>query len=800
MPMGRTLRTMALGLLVTAGAATAGAYYLLRRPVPRAKGRVKLRGLRGETEIIRDRWGVPHIYAANLHDLFFAVGYAQAQDRLWQMEFNRRLGSGTLSEVLGEPALEFDRLIRRVGFRRVAEADWRDGDETERAVLEAFTAGVNAYIEGSRLPVEFGILRYRPQPWHPVDTVTLGRFISWTLSGNWDTEMLRSWTVERFGAKVMAELEPSYPVGGPLTVPPGAEAKGSGPSLDKDYGAAAELLGALAATGMSNGWAVNGKKSATGKPLLANDPHLPLQMPSIFWELHVDSPELKAAGAGFPGTPNVIIGHNDRIAWGVTAAIVDGDDLFVERINPDNPGQYAVEDGWADGEVVREEIKVKGRSRPVVEEVLITRHGPVISPAIKGETRTLSLRSVTLEPAHQFRGVLMLMGARDWDEFRDALRLWPAPSQNIAYADVDGNIGYQLAARVPIRAKGHGVVPVPGWTGEYEWTGWVPFDELPSAFNPPTNWVASANNKIADDDYPHFLSAEWADSPRQERIIEMLEEKEKLSSDDFRRMQADQLSLPARELVPRMLELEPKDEWSRRALTFVRAWDYVVAADSVAACVFEVFFTHLVRKALEEKLGSWSDFYMGRGIHPMRPNGGFFMVAASWLLGKMRGKKRWFAGKSWKEAMQEALASAVAELRGLLGDDVSQWQWGRLHRQTFRHVMGQSRALSRLFNRGPVPVGGDANTVWQASYAPYHGYDVKVGTACYRQIIDLGDFDRSLAVIPSGHPGSRHYGDMIGLWQRVEYHPMLWERPSVEEHARGRLVLEPAGSDGAEGA
>lgn len=803
MAMGRTLRMMALGLLVAAGVVSAGAYYLLRRPVPTGRGRVKLPGLEGEVEILRDRWGVPHIYASNLRDLFFAVGYAQAQDRLWQMEFNRRVSSGTLAEVLGEEGLEYDRLTRRIGFRRVSEADWREAEATERAVLEAFSAGVNAYLETGRLPIEFGILRYRPQRWHPVDTLAFGRLMDWLLAGNWDLEILRSWTVERFGAEVMAELEPRYPVGKPLIVPPGTAAKGAGPSLEEDYGVAAELLGALAGTGMSNNWAVNGKKSATGKPLLANDPHLPLQMPSIFWQFHVDSPELKATGAGLPGIPGVIIGHNDRIAWGVTAAFADGDDLFVEKVNPDNPSQYSYESKWVDGEVVRAEIKVKGRRQPVVEEVLITRHGPVISPAIKGETRTLALRSVTLEQAHQIQGILMLMGARNWEEFRDAVRLWPAPSQNFAYADVDGNIGYQLGGLVPVRAKGHGVLPVPGWTGEYEWTGWVPFDELPSALNPPTNWVATANNKIVDDDYPYFLSANWADSFRHERIVQMLEEKERLSIEDFRRMQGDLLSLPALELVPRMLELEAEDEWSRRALTFVRAWNHTVAADSVGACVFEVFYTHLLRKALEEKLGSWSDFYMGRGIHPLRPHGMFFLVSASWLLGRMKDRKKWFAGRGWREAMEEALALAVGELRRLLGDDVSQWQWGRLHRQAFRHPLGQVRALSRLFNRGPVPVGGDPNTVWQASYMPYYGYELTDGTACYRQIIDLGNFDNSLAVIPSGqsgHPGSRHYSDLIGLWARVEYHAMPWERASVERQARGRLVLAPAGSDGAEGA
>lgn len=795
MSTGRTLRTLGLGLLVAAGAASAAAYVLVRRPVPRAQGRAALKGLTSGVEIIRDRWGVPHIYAGDERDLLFAMGFAQAQDRFWQMEFNRRLASGTLAEVLGEGALEVDRLIRRIGFRRQAEREWGEVAGEARITGEAFAAGVNAYLERGTLPLEFTILRYRPKPWQPTDTLAFGRFMSWTLTGNWDFEILRSWTIERFGPEVMADLEAGDFAGAPVTVPPGTEAKGAGPSLDDDYKQAAEFIG-LVGRAMSNNWAVDGRKSVSGKPLLASDPHLKLQMPSIWWEVHVESPEVRAAGAALPGIPGVIIGHNDRIAWGITAAMTDGDDLYVERVNPDNPAQYEYQGDWVDGEMVREEIKVRGRAKPVVEEVLITRHGPVISPAIRGETRTLALRTTCLEEWDQLSGVLRLLRAGDWDEFRDALRSWPAPAQNFVYADVKGNIGYQLAGLLPIRPRGHGVVPSPGWTGEHEWTGFIPFDELPSTYNPPTHWVASANNKIVDDDYPYFLSAEWANGFRKLRIGELLEAKEKLSIDDFRAMQGDLLSLPARELVPQLLAVTPKDEWARRALTFLRAWDCVLAPDSVAACVFEVFLTHLVRRALEEKLGSWSDFFMGRGIHPVKANGPFFGDSAAWVIEKIRGRPDWFEGKTWEEAMGESLASAVAELRRLLGDDVSRWQWGRLHRQWFRHPLGQVRALSRVFDRGPAAVGGDSNTLAQAAFAPYHGYEANSWTASYRQIIDLDDFNRSLAVIPSGqsgHPGSRHYGDMISLWRKVEYHPLPWDRDEVEKVAAGRLTLEPNG-------
>ncbi len=791
MGTGRTLRRIATGTVVTAGAAALLAGYVLRRPLPKTKGRVVREGLRAPVEIIRDKWGVPHIYAAALRDLFFAVGYAQAQDRLWQMEFNRRLATGRLAEILGEPALEIDRLVRRVGFHRATEQDWLATTEEEQAVLESFTAGVNAYLKGGKLPLEFTILRTRPRPWKPVDTLAFGRFFGWALAGNWDSEITRSWTVERFGAKLMAELEPRYTAGQPLVVPPGTAATGSGPNLTNDFQQAQDVL-TLAAGGMSNNWAVDGHKSATGKPLLASDPHLPLSIPSIWWEMHIDSPELKAAGVGIAGLPGILMGHNARIAWGQTAAQTDGDDLFVQQLNPDNPSQYRQNGDWVNGDLVREEIKVRGRERPVVENVLITNHGPVVSPAIKGETRTLSLKTVALEPSHQTRTQLMLMGARDWDEFCEALTLWTFPPLNFGYADVDGNIGYHLAGLTPIRSKGHGILPSPAWTGEYDWTGFVPSAELPHSYNPETHWTASANNKIADDAYPYFLAANYADGFRAQRIIEQLEEKDKLSVEDFKAMQVDQLSLAAQELVPLIVALEPQDESSRRAISFLRAWDYTLAADSVAACVYETFYTHLVRRTLEEKLGSWSDFFMGKGIHPLRSNGSFFNVAHSWLMEKIRERPAWFEGKTWNQVMEESLGSATAELRNVLGDEVSKWRWGRLHKQRFRHPLGEVRALDRVFNRGPVSIGGDANTVWQAAYAPYHGYEVNSFTASWRQIIDLDDFNRSQAVLPtgqSGHPGSRHYADMTGMWSRGEYHPMLWDRDAVEEHARGRLEL-----------
>ncbi len=796
MSIGRTARYLVLGLALAAALGGAVVYSLLRRSVPASKGSVRLEGLDSPVEVFRDRWGVPHIYAGSVKDAMFAQGYVHAQDRLWHMELARRAASGSLAEVFGPVALDADRLLRRVGLRRAAEAELAQVAEEMRENVESYAAGVNAFIEGNRnrLPPEFLILRFRPQPWTPVDGLTIGKFVGWSLSGNWDTEIVRSWIVERLGPEEAARMEPGYPVGAPLIVPPGAECRGLGAPLLEELRKVQELVGA--GGGGSNNWVVDGHKSVTGKPLLANDPHLPLQMPSIWYEVHLNGGGANVIGASIPGVPGVIIGHNDRIAWGVTNTMTDGDDLFVEQINPDDPRQYAYGGKWVDGDLVREEIRVRGRREPVVEEVLVTRHGPIIGPSIPGERRALALRTVVAEPGQHAQSILLLNSAGKWEEFREALRLWPAPAQNFVYADVEGNIGYQMAGLVPLRAKGQGLVPSPGWTGEYEWKGFVPFDELPSVLNPPTHYVATANNKIVDDDYAYFLGAEYLDGYRIQRIVELLEAREKHSLEDFRSIQGDVYSIPGRELVQHLLGLQPADQDARRALNFLRVWDYQLSPDSVAATIVEAFFLQMLRNTVAVKLGPLTDYFVGKEVHPAVPDSFYLQRSASWLLGLMKeAPADWFAGRSWPEVMEQSLEEAVAALRRQLGEDMSRWTWGRVHYAPFEHVLGRVRALQPLFNRGPVPVGGDMNTVAQASYVGSRPFAVHSYTASYRQIIDLSDLNRSVAILPggqSGHPASRHYGDMIDAWRRVEYHPMLFDRGEIERQAEGRLTLMPA--------
>lgn len=792
-------RFAGLGLGLAAGAAGAVYYAAFRQSQPKIRGRMILRGLKGSAEVIRDRWGTPHIFADNRDDLFFALGVVHAQDRLWQMELNRRTVSGTLSEILGEAPLEVDQLMRRAGLHRAAEREARSLDPEAAAILQAYCNGVNAFLEQKRgaLPLEFTILRTRPAPWTAADSLALGRLMGWTLSGNIDAEIVRSWLISKVGPQAMVDLEPPYPGGMPLVMPPGTESAPPGrEALEKIQEAA--RLALVGFGGGSNNWVVDSQKSITGMPLLANDPHLPPTTPMIWYQAHLKGAGFDVIGVSIPGLPGVAIGHNDRIAWGLTASVTDQQDLFVERLNPENPHQYEYRGKWRDGTVIREEIRIRGRSEPVVEEVLVTEHGPDIGPCIPGETRTLALKSVVIEEGGLLPAALALMQARDWDDFREALRRWPSPPQNVVYADVEGNIGYQLVGFVPKRKKGLGMVPVPGWTDDYEWKGYVPFDELPCLFNPSTHFVATANAKLVGEDYKHHITNDWIEGFRTRRIVDLLTAKEKHSREDFQRMHMDCFSISGRELAPFITALEPQDGRLQQAIRYVRNWDYRLTPDSVGGAIVEAFFYHLYRNVFRHKVGDLLDTYTGVGIHMMVPVNAYGFRVVSHLLRVLReARADWFPSGdgqevTWSSVIMRSLEEAVGDLQQRLGDDMSQWQWGRLHQITFPHPLGQVKPLRRIFNRGPYPIAGDQNTVHQGAFDPAHPFVASVSTPSYRQIVDLGDLNRSVAVIPggqSGQPGNRHFSDLMPLWLRGEYHPLLFDRRAIEAEAEGTLVL-----------
>jgi len=812
-------------LLALAAIVALGYWYLLRRPLPRINGTVHLQGLHGPVEIIRDRWGVPHIYAQNRHDLFFAQGYVHAQDRLWQMELNRRLASGRLSEIFGRVALEADRFLRVFGLRRAAEAEVDTYGDDLRDILEAYTAGVNAFIAShrDRLPIEFKLLGIQPEPWIPQDCIAWAKMMAWGLGVNWEAQVLRMRFLEKLGPKKAAELEPAYPADDTIVVPkPTTRSKGPTPPIVETREAILEAYKYLAnvlhafptagpdekpsifpitGAGDSNSWVISGAKSSTGKPLLANDPHMALQIPSIWYQIHLIGDEMNVIGVSMPGEPCIVIGHNDRIAWGMTTSFIDVQDLYLERLHPEDPTRYEFQGKWEQAQVVREEIRIKGESEPVIEEVIITRHGPIITPVIPGETRPLALRWVALEPSQLLRSVWMYNRARNWEEFREALRFWSAPAHNFIYADVEGNIGYQMAGDTPVRRKGYGLVPVPGWTGEYEWEGYIPYEDLPYVYNPPEGYLVTANQQIVGRNYPYFLTTEWEPSFRAHRLVDQLRAQDRLSLEDFKRMQFDSYSLPAERLCAHLRTLTSDDSRIARALQYLKSWDFRLTRDSVAATIHEVLQWRLMQRLFEPVLGDLTDYYIGKSLCVLNESGAYFRVPVMKLLEILEeAESPWYKSSGTGEPLSRdefilaALREAVEILTEVAGADMTRWTWGRLHRVLIAHPLGRMKPLNLLFNRGPYPMEGGNDCPLRAYAIPGFPFESPHVVASFRQIVDLGDFNRSLIVGTtgqSGHPASRHYSDMTELWLNGEYYPMLWDRARIEAECEGRLKLMP---------
>jgi penicillin amidase len=798
-PVGKRMTILGAVLGTAAGVGGALYYALFRRPLAQTSGVIRLSGLHRDVEIVRDRWGIPHIYAADPHDLFFAQGFVHAQDRLFQMEFWRRLGTGRLAEVLGPPAVKVDRWLRVLGPRRVAEKEAALLDAETRELMLAYASGVNAFIDRGKLPIEFNLLRYRPERWQIADSLTWIKMMDWSLSVNWEAELLRAQLIARLGPERAASLDGPYPQGSPITLPPGTDWSHIG------SGALARADALRPYTGLgSNNWVVSGTRTASGAPLLANDMHLPLGMPSIWYENHLYGGGYDMVGLSFAGLPGVVAGHNGRVAWGITAGFADTQDVYIERLNPENPHQYQFEGNWHDAEVLREEIVVKG-SAPLVEEVLITRHGPLIDGLVPDEaSEPLALRWTALEPNDMAGLTFTIARARTCAEFHAGMRNWAGPVINVLYADVEGNIGYTLAGRMPIRAAGHdGRVPVPGWTGEYEWRGYIPFEDWPHATNPPTGLFITANAKPVDDDYPYFLGHAWMPGFRAARIAELLDGARRLTVADFCRMQFDQKSVLARRIGQHLSRLNP-DPGSRipnRAITLFQDWDGDLAADSPAAAVYEVFIRRLLYNLFERAVSDapldpdLADRFAGKGPHPLlTPTSFCYGSNGRALLAHLLDTPDapLFQERSRDDLLSQSLREAVEFLEWELGPQMDDWRWGDLHQLIYAHPLGQVKPLHKLFNRGPYPIGGDETTVWATS-SYYHSLDDgrMVGPAC-RFVVDLGNLSRSRSLNApgqSGQPGSRHYADRIQAWFQGNYHPMLYHREDIAAHAETVLHL-----------
>lgn len=777
-----------------------GITFFGKRRLPKIEGELNLPGLHSTVKVIRDKWGVPHINATDEHDLYFAQGFVHAQDRLWQMELLRRTATGTLSEIFGKIALDTDRTSRTFGFSRLGKQDWENIETDIRDVINAYTKGINAHINSldTKTPIEFSLIKLKPELWKPEDSMALSRLMLFQMSHAWYGEIIRAKLIEAVGEENASLLEIHYHKENPSTLPKGIEfnrldsegnlIKEKGPFLQKNMG--------------SNAWVISGKKSTTGNPILCNDMHLTITIPSIWYQNHLKNKTDKYSitGVSIPGLPMILVGHNDRIGWGMTFAYTDAEDIYIEKFDKNNPSMYKFKDEWKEAEVIAETILVKDDLNHL-EKVYITHHGPVISGVLEDQTERLSICSMAQREVRSLRGWMLLNKAKNWDEFVNAMKHIDAPQLNVVYADVEGNIGHWVCGKIPIRKKGHtGMVPVPGWTGEYEWEGEVPFEDMPHALNPERGFIVTCNNKLVPDDFPYYLGSVWMNGYRAKIIEDYFESLEKISPEDCKKMHNDFTSLPGIDFLKHFegITIEDPNPRVKEAFEMMKSWDGQLTADSIGGTLYSVTRFMTVRNILIPNLGEkLSNTYMGEGFHPLLlPSHEFYGHDTVVMLRLLDEPDNWWikhAGGKEKLLLQ-SFNRAFEWLMTNIGTNMKKWQWGKIHSIEFAHSMAIDERMARVFNRGPIPVGGDTDTPCQMAILAEDPFMVKSWAPSWRHIMDMGDITKSVAMFApgqSGQIGSKHYDDLIDPWVKGEYYPLLWTKGQIEQHTKGILILNP---------
>ena len=772
-----------------------------RSALPVYNGAVTLAGLTEEVIVYRDERGMPHIYAANEHDLYFATGYIMSQERLWFMDLIRRVTTGRLSEVLGETMTENDKFLRCLEMTTKSKIVLSDQDPGIISCLQAFADGVNAYIAdaGNKLPPEFRILSYKPDPWKLEDMVNIIGYMGWNLtSDNLAQEIFYYKLVQKTGTEKATELIPDWNADSSAVFPGFKlndtllkEAQAFISSMDE-----LRALGAIPFTG-SNNWAVSGSRTETGKPVLSNDMHLDFGSPGIWFQMHQVIPgKLNVTGVAVPGQPFVVCGHNEKIAWGMTNLMVDDLDLFAEKINPENEDQYYFNGEWREMVVKKEIIKIKGGKQDSVF-IKYTHRGPIISGYRNIQDRSLSMRWSGYDKSNELRTVYLLNRASDWDEFRFAIRTFRSVSQNIVYADVEGNIGLNTGGGIPVR-KGNGVLIRNGEAEDSDWKGYVPFEQLPYSYNPTEGYVASANDKTVHDGYPYYISAAFALPYRINRIRKMLNEKEIFTLEDFKRMINDQHSEYAALLTPFILRLKDRKDnltsAEKDALNTLAGWNYEMNADMIAPSVFEFFRISFTRNLLSDELGELFDDYLSKSKS--------YNVITDYYIYRIlkTGPDEWVDNINTpeKETLDDIILKSfrdcVASVTAQYGQDQSKWKWGNIHKIIIKHPLGSASPLLNKvfgFNSDEYPVGGDDHTVSPYSFDP--GFVVNHG-ASERHIFNTADWDESFTIIPtgaSGIPSSEFYLSQTKTYIEGKFYKDAFSDKEVKAGAKYILKLMP---------
>lgn len=784
-PWFKILFLGALFILLVAGSIGGYLFYRGQQSIPQQDGAARISGLTASVEVLRDDHGVTHLFAADVKDLARATGFVHGQDRYFQMELLRRLGKGAMAELFGPELVEHDRRVRRAGLAQAAVSELNRMTPEAREILEAYVAGVNAYRTAKleTLPPEFQLLEHVPAPWEATDTLVIGKWMSLILSSNGSVELLRANLVEALG------LAAAYTLTG--LVPPEIEEEAS---LPASYRAASLEGHALRkpvvwgnAPGASNAWVVSGERSASGRPLLASDPHLALSMPSVWYEMHLSGGGIDVAGASLPGVPFIWIGQNRRIAWGVTALYADVQDHYLETVNPADTRQYAVGDSWARLDVIPETINVKGGS-PVTEEVRISRHGTIVGESSDG--RLIAQRWDAIWSGDHLLAVWKLNQAGSWQEFTEALRNWASPALAFLYADVEGNIGFFPGGEIPVRVGFDGALPVDGSLGEYEWSGAIPHEMKPIIFNPEDGVIVSANHDMLAPETPYPLGLDTLSSFRADRIHTLLGSSRSLTLDDMARFQNDRYDMSTESILRHAVALQASDDAQARALELLRSWNGQMARGAAPA-IYQALYRSLLVNTFQDEMGEELFQQYLRYVESGHGGGLYAIIDDEASLFWDNRNTPEVEGRA--EIFQKSMADAVGSLSRELGVDMDTWDWGMLHGVRFEHPLGRETPLSWLFSRGPIPFGGSTYTIANAMVSLRQPFTAPAGTS-FRLLADLDALDRSRSVIPtgaSGHPFSPHYFDSNPEWVEGASHPLLMDRPAIESASESKLLLQP---------
>ncbi len=796
----------------------------LRKTLPQTSGEIELPGLDGPVEVARDDFGIPHITAQSEMDLYRALGFVNAQDRLWQMDLFRRISQGRLAEVFGPAAVKLDHKHRVLGFRRLADWLYAKADDKSKAICDAYVDGINQYIKKypDTLPLEFRLLRTRPEEWSPKDVYNVLMWQQWMVTFNWESELAMVALIQNLGVDEALDLISIPKAPTPTIIPESEKQYAPAPSRvddtlippEIDYNqikfeptkrasgdSRVSLLRPVGQVYASNAWAVSGARSASGKPILCNDPHVPHTLPSIWYIVRLSAPGIDdAAGIMTLGAPMIVMGHTRHIAWGDTTTGADTQDLYLEKPNPDNPDEYLYMGKSRPFEIRNEIISYRedGEMKEVEIEIRSSMHGPIINeiaePPISSAT-PLALQWTGYQTSDMIRTGDIILKAKGWDEFREGLSHFTTPVWNWVYADSSGAIGYQLAGTIPIRKKGRGLLPVPGWTGEYEWENYVPYDEMPRLLNPSNGYIVTANNAVTPDDYPYLISTRFAPPYRASRIEELILAKDKLSVEDMRRIQMDVRSKRGerlRDMFVAACEKHPQPGRDfERALELMRDWDLEADAESRGAAIFYESHATIARNIFGNRVGPdlWKQLYRVIG------NLDDMMEAEA--------AEKWFDDpatdrvETREETIAVGVADAVASLREFFRDGPDAWKWGGMHTLTFKHPLGRSGILAKILNIGPHPIGGAMSTVNPGIYffnSDQKPYAVWAGPSM-RTVVDFASVDSTEMIITlgqSGHRFSRHYSDQLTHWLKGTSVPIGQQNSKEESHPEGRLILRPA--------